>query len=109
MVQSSTRCSWATVLVLLVFILCLLPSNILLLLTYGDSSLDGDGEELYVPYMVSLAFSTYNSCIDLFVFYLATADFRDKASRALRCHGNLDDNPSSDENDVSYSSSRTSV
>lgn len=49
MVQSS----WATVLVLLVLVLCLLASNILLLLTYGDSSLDGDGEELYVPYMVS--------------------------------------------------------
>lgn len=53
MVQSSARCSWATVLVPLVLVLCLLASNILLLLTYGDSSLDGDGEELYVPYMVS--------------------------------------------------------
>ncbi|CAF95426.1 unnamed protein product, partial [Tetraodon nigroviridis] len=76
---------WVTVLVLLVFILCLLPSNLLLLLTYSDSTLDGDGEELYVPYMVSLAFSTYNSCIDPFIFYFVSADFRDKASRALRC------------------------
>lgn len=46
MVQSSARCSWATVLVLLVLVLRLLPSNILLLLTHGVSSLDGDGEEL---------------------------------------------------------------
>lgn len=40
---------WLTVLVLLVFIHCLLPSKILLLLTYSDNSLDGDGEEVYVP------------------------------------------------------------
>lgn len=62
--QRYSHAVWVTVLVLLVFILCLLPSNILLLLTYRDSSLDRDGEELYVPYMVSLAFSTYNSCIN---------------------------------------------
>lgn len=51
----------------------------------------------------------YNSYIDPVVFDFAKADFRDKASRALRCRGNLDDSPSSDENDVSSSSSRTSV
>lgn len=47
--QRYSQAVWVTVLVLLVFIHCLLPSNILLLLTYSDNSLDGDGEELYVP------------------------------------------------------------
>ncbi|KAK9518560.1 hypothetical protein VZT92_023864 [Zoarces viviparus] len=97
-----------TVLVLLVFIVCLLPSNILLLLTYTDSSLDGDGEDLYVPYMVSLAVSTFNSCIDPFIFYFVSVEFRQKAGDALCCRGNLENGQSSLGNKVSYSSSSSS-
>lgn len=104
--QRYSHAAWVTALVLLVFVLCLLPSNLLLLLTYSDGSLAGGGEDLYVPYMVSLAFSTYNSCIDPFIFYFVSADFRDKASRALRCQGN---GPSSDQSNVSYCSSRTKM
>ncbi|XP_067454393.1 proteinase-activated receptor 4 [Thunnus thynnus] len=94
-----------TVLVLVVFIVCLLPSNILLLLTYADSSLDGDGEDVYVPYMVSLAVSTFNSCIDPFIFYYVSTEFREKAAGALFCRGDAEDKPSSMGNNVSYSSS----
>ncbi|XP_029283104.1 proteinase-activated receptor 4 [Cottoperca gobio] len=95
-----------TVLVLLVFIVCLLPSNILLLLTYADSSLDGDGEDMYVPYMVSLAVSTFNSCIDPFIFYFVSVEFREKARSALWCRSE-DTRPSAG-NTVSYSSSSSS-
>lgn len=95
----------ATVLVLLVFIVCLLPSNILLLLTYMDSSLDGDGEDVYVPYMISLAVSTFNSCIDPFIFYFVSVEFREKARSVLCCRGNSEDKPSSLSNNVSHSSS----
>lgn len=94
-----------TVLVLLVFIVCLLPSNILLLLTYVDSSLEGDGEDMYVPYMVSLAVSTFNSCIDPFIFYFVSVEFREKARNVLCCRGNSEDKQSSLGNNVSYSSS----
>ncbi|KAL3972601.1 protein lifeguard [Sarotherodon galilaeus] len=80
-----------TVLVLLVFIVFLLPSNILLLLTYADSSLDGDGEDLYMPYMVSLAVSTFNSCIDPFIFYYVSTEFRQKAKSTLCCHCDSED------------------
>lgn len=80
-----------TVLVLLVFIVFLLPSNILLLLTYADSSLDGGGEDLYMPYMVSLAVSTFNSCIDPFIFYYVSTEFRQKAKSTLCCHCDYED------------------
>ncbi|XP_060904623.1 proteinase-activated receptor 4 isoform X1 [Labrus mixtus] len=92
-----------TVLVLLVFIVCLLPSNLLLLLTYADTSFDGDGEDIYVPYMVSLAVSTFNSCIDPFIFYFVSVEFREKARAVLCCRKNT--KPS---NHVSYSSSSSS-
>lgn len=101
---------WVTVLVLLVFIVCLLPSNILLLLTYTDTSVDGDGEDLYVPYMVSLAVSTFNSCIDPFIFYFVSAEFRHKTQSALCCRGNTDDKRSTqDQNGTSSSSLRTKI
>lgn len=98
---------WVTVLVLLVFIVCLLPSNILLLLTYTDSSLDGDGEDVYVPYMVSLAVSTFNSCIDPFIFYFVSAEFREKARSAMCCCSNTAQLSSLGTN-VSHSSSSSS-
>lgn len=73
-----------TVLVMVVFIVCLLPSNVLLLLTYSDT-LDGDGDDLYVPYMISLALSTFNSCIDPFIFYFVSKEFRQNAKSTLCC------------------------
>uniref|UniRef100_A0A3Q3F5X5 F2R like thrombin or trypsin receptor 3 n=1 Tax=Kryptolebias marmoratus TaxID=37003 RepID=A0A3Q3F5X5_KRYMA len=98
-----------TVLVLVVFIVCLLPSNVLLLLTYADSSLDGDGEDLYVPYMISLAFSTFNSCIDPFIFYFVSTEFRHKAKSALCCCSNRENQPSSLESKSSSSGKRSKV
>ncbi|KAF4094098.1 hypothetical protein AMELA_G00009190 [Ameiurus melas] len=93
-----------TALVLVVFIVCLLPSNILLLMHYskflykhndGKDYDDVDTEEvqgsydnynrLYVPYMISLAISTFNSCIDPFIFYYVSEDFREKARKLLCC------------------------
>ncbi|KAM4554772.1 proteinase-activated receptor 4 [Odontesthes bonariensis] len=83
---------WVTVLVLLVFIVCLLPSNVLLLLTYVDGLADGHGEDFYVSYMISLAVSTFNSCIDPFIFYFVSTEFRQKA-RTLCCRGNVKGKP----------------
>ncbi len=71
-----------TVLMLMVFVVCLLPSNILLLLHYSKSAFD-----LYVPYQIALSFSTFNSCFDPFIFYYVSKDFRKKLWEALRCSG----------------------
>ncbi|XP_056455977.1 proteinase-activated receptor 4 isoform X2 [Gadus chalcogrammus] len=92
-----------TALVLVVFLVCMLPSNILLLLTYSDSILDG--EDIYLPYMVSLAVSTLNSCIDPFIYYYVSDDFREKVRNLLPCCGDRNDNSSSSGNPVSNSSS----
>ncbi|KAK2839142.1 hypothetical protein Q7C36_013956 [Tachysurus vachellii] len=77
-----------TALVLVVFIICLLPSNVLLLMHYYKWLFspknvkdydEGEAEDadrssdnynpLYMLYMISLAVSTFNSCIDPFIFY----------------------------------------
>ncbi|XP_026109761.1 proteinase-activated receptor 4 [Carassius auratus] len=69
-----------TVLILIVFVVCLLPSNILLLLHYSKSNFD-----LYVPYQITLSFSTFNSCLDPIIFYYVSKDFRKKLWETLRC------------------------
>ncbi|KAM6216837.1 proteinase-activated receptor 4 [Rhynchocyon petersi] len=58
------------------------PSNVLLLLHYWDPGPRAWGD-LYAAYLPSLALSTLNSCVDPFVYYYVSAEFRDKVRQAL--------------------------
>nr|XP_009289489.1 proteinase-activated receptor 4 [Danio rerio] len=71
-----------TVLMLIVFVVFLLPSNILMLWHYSKSS---SVNNLYMPYLIALSLSTFNSCIDPFIFYYVSKDFRKRSWEALRC------------------------
>uniref|UniRef100_A0A3B4BIM5 G-protein coupled receptors family 1 profile domain-containing protein n=1 Tax=Periophthalmus magnuspinnatus TaxID=409849 RepID=A0A3B4BIM5_9GOBI len=74
----------ATALVLLVFALSFIPSNVLLLLSLTDDS-EGAEPDLYAPYMLSLALSAVNTLLDPFIYYYISSDFRDKALNAICC------------------------
>ncbi|KAJ8282918.1 hypothetical protein COCON_G00054370 [Conger conger] len=94
-----------TALVMLIFVVCFLPSNVILLLHYSDSFMTDDGQDLYVPYMVSLALSSFNSCFDPFIFYFVSEDFRAKVRKALFCCGGGADKEASSTNQISSSAS----
>ncbi|XP_016064819.1 PREDICTED: proteinase-activated receptor 4 [Miniopterus natalensis] len=71
-----------TALVLASALAFFLPSNVLLLLHYSDLGLGAWGN-LYAAYVPSLALSTLNSCVDPFVYYYVSTEFREKVREGI--------------------------
>ncbi|KAH0628011.1 hypothetical protein JD844_008659 [Phrynosoma platyrhinos] len=72
------------IIVLSMYLICFLPSNILLLVHYSHIKTHGVSN-IYAAYITALCLSTLNSCIDPFVYYFVSKDFRDNLKNALLC------------------------
>ncbi|XP_015284179.1 PREDICTED: proteinase-activated receptor 2-like [Gekko japonicus] len=70
--------------VLCMYLICFLPSNVLLVVHYAQIKNRHIGH-VYALYITALCLSTLNSCIDPFVYYFVSKDFRDNLKNALRC------------------------
>nr|5NJ6_A Chain A, Proteinase-activated receptor 2,Soluble cytochrome b562,Proteinase-activated receptor 2 [synthetic construct] len=66
------------------YLICFTPSNLLLVVHYFLIKSQGQSH-VYALYIVALCLSTLNSCIDPFVYYFVSHDFRDHAKNALLC------------------------
>ncbi|OCU00807.1 proteinase-activated receptor 4 [Xenopus laevis] len=75
-------------LVLVIVIVLLAPSNVVLLIHYSKHFLQADGD-LYSVYMVCLAISSLNSCVDPFVYYYVSDEFREKVRQQFRKRSKL--------------------
>lgn len=70
--------------VLVMYLVCFTPSNILLVVHYFMIKHWGQSY-VYALYIVALCLATLNSCIDPFVYYFVSEDFRNHAKNALLC------------------------
>ncbi|XP_042250254.1 proteinase-activated receptor 2-like isoform X3 [Thunnus maccoyii] len=70
--------------VLVMFLVCFTPSNIMLLVHY-ILLLGGADNSLYGFYIATLCLASLNSCIDPFVYYFISKDFRDHVKNTFLC------------------------
>ncbi|XP_023678774.1 proteinase-activated receptor 2-like [Paramormyrops kingsleyae] len=72
------------IVVLVMFLLCFAPSNIMLLVQYG-LLLNGQENKAYGFYISTLFLASLNSCVDPFVYYFISEEFRDQVRNTLIC------------------------
>jgi coagulation factor II (thrombin) receptor-like 1 len=70
--------------VLVMFLVCFSPSNIMLLVHYG-LLLAQRTNNGYGFYIITLCLASLNSCIDPFVYYFISEDFREHVRNTLIC------------------------
>lgn len=70
--------------VLVMFLLCFTPSNIMLLVHY-ILLLREANNNLYGFYITTLCLASLNSCIDPFIYYFISEDFRDHVKNTFLC------------------------
>ncbi|XP_069061155.1 P2Y purinoceptor 8-like isoform X2 [Pleurodeles waltl] len=69
---------------LIVFLVCFLPNHVLQILHLVYSK---RYQSLYVEYKLSLAFSSLNCCLDPFVYYFGSKEFRKIVEKKIFCCG----------------------
>ncbi|NWI90085.1 PAR2 protein, partial [Pitta sordida] len=72
------------IIVLTMYLICFTPSNVLIIVHYLLLKAYGQSY-LYAWYITALCLSTLNSCIDPFIYYYISKDFRDNLKYALLC------------------------
>lgn len=70
--------------VLVMFIVCFTPSNVMLLVHYTLLLLEADNS-LYGFYITTLCLASLNSCLDPFVYYFISEDFRKHVKNMFLC------------------------
>lgn len=70
--------------VLVTFLVCFIPSNIMLVVHYSLLK-DGLVNNGYGFYVSTLCLASLNSCLDPFIYYFVSEDFRDHVKNTLLC------------------------
>lgn len=70
--------------VLVTFLVCFIPSNIMLVVHYSLLK-DGVVNNGYGFYTSTLCLASLNSCLDPFIYYFVSDDFREHVKNTLRC------------------------
>ena len=70
--------------VLVTFLVCFVPSNVMLVVHYSLLK-DAVVNNGYAFYLTTLCLASLNSCLDPFIFYYVSEDFREHVKNTLQC------------------------
>ncbi|CAB1318700.1 unnamed protein product [Coregonus sp. 'balchen'] len=70
--------------VLVIFLVCFTPSNIMMLVTYSLLLVRVEHND-YGFYITTLCLASLNSCVDPFIYYFISDEFREQVKNTLRC------------------------
>ncbi|XP_077478488.1 coagulation factor II (thrombin) receptor-like 1, tandem duplicate 2 [Stigmatopora argus] len=73
--------------VLLTFLICFIPSNIMLVVHYSLLK-NGKANNGYAFYITTLCLASLNSILDPFIYYFVSDDFRQHVKNTLLCRSN---------------------
>lgn len=82
--SKKTRAMIMTVLVLLLFVVCFTPTNIILLLHYVQLAQESS-DRSYQAYLLSLCVGTVSCCLDPLVYYFGSSQCQRQVAALLRC------------------------
>lgn len=84
--SKKSRAIIMTALVLVVFVVCFTPTNVILMIHYVQLDQDsGDGS--YQAYLLSLCLGTVSCCLDPLVYYFGSSQCQRQVLALLRCRG----------------------
>ncbi|XP_072570528.1 proteinase-activated receptor 2-like [Paramormyrops kingsleyae] len=73
-----------SLIVMVTFVVCFVPSNIVLIIHYTLLKY-GVADNSYKLYITVLCLASLNSCLDPFIYYYVSEDFRDSVRNTLLC------------------------
>lgn len=82
--KSRQRAMVLIVTVLITFLVCFIPSNVMLVVHYSLLR-NGWANNGYGFYITTLCLASLNSCLDPFIYYYVSEDFREQVKNTLLC------------------------
>ncbi|KAG7477016.1 hypothetical protein MATL_G00089000 [Megalops atlanticus] len=82
--SKKTRAVFMAIVVLVVFIACFAPTNVILLVHYLQFT-HSHGDSSYAAYLISVCIGSVSCCLDPLIYYLGSCQYRKQVATVLNC------------------------